>query len=555
MRMRYIALLFTMLLTSHAYAGDARFSFFTYEGQRDERATAQAGAGEYINPILSGYAPDPSIVRVGSDYYLVNSSFAHWPGLPIYHSKDLVSWTQIGNAVDRLSQAQFSGIGVSRGLFAPDISYHEGTFYIVNTCVDCGGNFVITAQNPAGPWSNPVWLGFDGIDPSIFWNDDDKAYVLNNGPPDEKPRYDGHRAIWIQALNAKTLKLEGPRQQIINGGVDISKRPVWIEGPHLLKKDGAYYLIAAEGGTADQHSEVVFRSRNVTGPFTPYAKNPILTQRDLPAAREHPVTSAGHAKLVQTQNGDWWAVFLGVRPYAPDRYNIGRETFLLPVTWKDGWPLILSQGQPVPFVAKRPNLPAQPAPALPTSGDFKYTDELDGQKLSFAWIGIRTPTAPFYALNGGTLVLKPGAPLGDLKSTPAFIGRRQQHHIASITTALTYMPDRDGDRSGLAAVASDEAYLFFGITREQGQTSITLAAPGTTLASAPLRLTSNAPVYLKLSFNGGSGEAAYALTQDQWITLKSGFDATLLDTHRSGGFVGTVVGLYNGQNLNVTSSK
>jgi alpha-N-arabinofuranosidase len=537
---RYGALLLTFCAPGAASASDARFAFFTYEGQRQERAIAQPRPGEYVNPILAGYAPDPSVVRVKDDYYLVNSSFAHWPGLPIYHSKDLTSWTQIGNAVDRASQIKLGDIGVSRGLFAPDISYRDGTFYIINTCVDCGGNFMITAKNPAGPWSDPVWFEFDGIDPSIFWDDNGKAYVVNNGKPDEKPRYQGHRAIWIQELNPRTSKLEGPRAQIVNGGVDISKEPIWIEGPHLFKTNGYYYLICAEGGTADQHSEVVFRSRQVTGPFEPYSGNPILTQRDLPAAREHPITSAGHAKLVQTQKGDWWAVFLAVRPYAPDRYNIGRETFLLPVTWKDGWPTILEHSARIPFVAKKPDLPSQPAPALPTSGDFSYTDNFDSKVLSFAWLGIRAPKVGAYQIKGGDLVL----------STPAFIGRRQQHHIATVTTALTYAPTQDGERAGLAAIASDEAQLFFGIAREQGQTAIVLTDGKQILASAPIQPTG--PVYLKLSFNAGSGEVAYAQTKDRWITLKSGFDATFLDTHRAGGFVGTVIGV---QNLNVTSKR
>ena len=537
---RYGALLLTLCAPWTAFASDARFSFFTYEGKRQESGIAQPGPGEYVNPILAGYAPDPSVVRVKDDYYLVNSSFAHWPGLPIYHSKDLVSWKQIGNAIDRPSQIKFGDIGVSRGLFAPDISYRNGTYYIINTCVDCGGNFMITAKNPAGPWSDPVWFTFEGIDPSIFWDEDGKAYVLNNGNPDEKPRYKGHRAIWIQELNPKTSKLEGPRTQIVNGGVDIAKQPIWIEGPHLFKTNGYYYLICAEGGTADQHSEVVFRSRKVTGPFEPYAGNPILSQRDLPATREHPITSAGHAKLVQTQKGDWWAVFLAVRPYAPDRYNIGRETFLLPVTWKDGWPTILEHGTPIPFVTKKPNLPPQPAPTLPTSGDFRYTDNFDGQALSFPWIGIRSPKPGAYEIKSGDLVL----------SAPAFIGRRQQHHIATVTTALTYSPEQDGDRAGLAAIASDDAQLFFGIAREKGQTSIALIAGKTTLASTPIQPTG--PVYLKLSFDGGHAEVAYAQTQDQWITLKSGFDATFLDTHTVGGFVGTILGV---QNLNVTSRR
>jgi len=550
---RYLLIILAASLSFRAAAGDARFAFFQYEGKRQERAIAQPAVGQFINPIVSGYAPDPSIVRVGDDYYLVNSTFAHFPGLPIYHSKDLVSWTQIGNAIERPSQLDFSGLKISRGAFAPDISFHDGTFYLVNTCVDCGGNFVITAKNPAGPWSDPVWLGFDGIDPSIFWDDDGKAYLSNNGPPNETPRYDGHRAIWMQEFEPKTLKLVGPRAQIVNGGVDIAKQPIWIEGPHIFKKDGTYYLIAAEGGTGDQHSEVVFRSRSVNGPFTPFAGNPILTQRDLSPSRLHPVSSAGHAKFVQTQVGEWWAVFLGVRPYGPDQYNIGRETFLLPVTWRDGWPVILEHGRPVPFIAKKPGLPSQPKPAVPTSGDFAYTEAFDGRKLPLAWIGVRTPKSELYALERGELVLKAGGSMGDTQSTPAFVGRRQQHHIATYTTAITYRPDHDEDRAGLVAVADDNAFLFFGIARRASQTVITLTArataadsrDGRTIATTPIRLSAQTPVYLKISFNGGTYDAAYALREGQWISLLTNQDARFLDSHRAGGFVGTVVGPYN----------
>jgi alpha-N-arabinofuranosidase len=545
---RYAGWIFIAGLCAQAQASDARFGFFKYEGTRMEAPAAQAGPGAYNNPILSGYAPDPSLVRVGQDYYLVNSSFAHFPGLPVYHSKDLVSWTQIGNAIDRPSQVNFSGLGVSRGLFAPDIAYHEGTFYIVNTCVDCGGNFVITAKKPAGPWSNPVWLGFDGIDPSLFWNDDGKAYVLNNGLPDEKPRYSGHRALWIQQFEPKTLKMIGPRTQIVNGGTDLSKHPIWIEGPHLFKKDNVYYLIAAEGGTGEQHSEVVFRGQSVTGPFTPYAHNPILTQRDLPADRKLPVTSAGHAQFVQTQRGDWWAAFLAVRPYAPDQYNIGRETFLLPVTWKDGWPVILEQGVPVPFVAQRPHLPPQAKPALPTSGDFSYRDDFKASRLAFSWIGIRTPAVPFYHLEDGDLVLHAGPPIGNASTTPAFIGRRQQHHNATFTTSLTYTPSQNGARAGLIAIASDEAYLFFGITREAGKTALAVTRNGSTLAAKSLALPAHRPVNLKLTFRGGEGAVSYSLGRNHWTVLKNNIDVSFLDTHKSGGFVGTVVGLYNSQN-------
>ncbi len=540
--LRATAVLLAGTATATASASDApRFSRFTYDGHAQEQV--KVGPGEYRNPILSGYYPDPSVTRVGDDFYLVLSSFAHFPGLPIFTSKDLVHWKQIGNAIDRPEQLNFTGMRTSQAVFAPDISYHAGTFYIVNTCVECKGNFVITAKNPAGPWSNPTWLPFEGIDPSIYW-EGDKAYVVNNRTPNEPPRYDGHRAIWIQEFDWRTGKMVGESTQLINGGVDLSKKPVWIEGPHIFRKDGWYYLTAAEGGTSVNHSQVVFRSRQLRGPFAPFAGNPILTQRDLDPARPNPITSSGHAELVQTAKGEWWATFLAVRPYDGDYYNIGRETFLLPVTWKDGWPIILPKGKAIPFVGKVPDLPKQPAPKIPTSGDFGYVDDFDGTKLAMQWIGVRTPKRPFYRLDRGDLVLGKGTPIGDLSGVPAFVGRRQQHHVATISTTVKFAPDTDGDRAGLAAMQSDRNYLVFGVTRIAGKTVVALytAADGRErlVAAAPIAA---GPVTLTIRADGGTMAFDYQVAGNR-RTLSDKVDARFLSTKSAGGFVGTVVGPY-----------
>ena len=543
MRGRLLPFVALMLSGAVAQAEPARFDRFTYEGRSIEQV--KAGPDQYINPILSGYYPDPSITRVGDDYYLVNSSFAHFPGLPIFKSKDLVNWVQIGNAIDRPSQLDFTGRRTSEAVFAPDISWHDGVFYIVNTCVACRNNFVITATDPAGPWSDPIWLPFEGIDPSIYW-EGDKAYIVNNRAPDEPPRYDGHRAIWIQEYDWRAGKMVGPSTQLVNGGVDISKKPVWIEGPHIFRKDGYYYLTAAEGGTSVNHSQVVLRSKKLRGPYLPYAGNPILTQRDMDPDRPDPIGSAGHATLIQTQNGDWWATFLAVRPYEADFYNIGRETFLLPVSWKDGWPIILPRGEKIPHVAKMPKLPAQPKPALPLSGNFAYVDNFDGEGLSMQWIGIRTPRQPFYRLANGTLELDSGTPLGDLNGVPAFVGRRQQHAIATMSTTLRFTPEKDGDIAGLAAIQSDRSHIVFGISQVGGKKMIMLtsrdnADADTLVASAPL--TAAGPVTLTMRADGGKMAFDYEVDGKQ-ATLKADLDATLLSTHKAGGFVGTVVGPY-----------
>lgn len=540
--LRLLSLAAALVATSAAATDLPRFSRFTYEGRSQEQATASPG--QYRNPILSGYYPDPSVTRVGDDYYLVLSSFAHFPGLPIFRSKDLVNWTQIGNAIDRPGQLDFTGKRTSEAVFAPDISYHRGTFYIANTCVGCGGNFVITAKDPAGPWSDPTWLPFEGIDPSIYW-EGDRAYVVNNRAPAEPPRYDGHRAIWIQEFDWRTGKMIGESTQLVNGGVDITKKPVWIEGPHILRRDGWYYLTAAEGGTSVNHSQVVLRSRTLRGPYVAFAGNPILTQRDLDPARPHPVTSAGHAKLVQTQNGDWWATFLAVRPYEGDYYNIGRETFLLPVTWRDGWPVILPKGKAIPFVAPAPTLPVQPRAALPTGGDFAYADEFDGKRLGLAWIGVRTPKAPLYRLEGGDLVLNSGARLGDLSGVPGFVARRQQHHLATMSTTVQFAPEKDGDRAGLAAMQSDRNYLFFGVTRLEGRPCVALYASedGKERLVATAPMTTTGKVTLTIRADGGTMAFQYAESGAS-KTLKSDLDAKFLSTKAATGFVGTLVGPY-----------
>jgi xylan 1,4-beta-xylosidase len=525
-----------------AQAQPARFTHFTYDGQAP--GDPRPGPGAYANPILAGYHPDPSIVRVGADYYLVNSSFAHFPGIPVFHSRDLVNWVQIGNAIDRPGQLDLVGRAVSEGVFAPDISWHDGLFYIINTCVGCRGNFVITAKNPAGPWSDPVWLGFNGIDPSIFW-DGDKAYVVNNDAPREAPLYDGHRAIWIQEFDHKTLTMKGPRTQIIDGGVDISKKPSWIEGPHMLRRGSFYYLYAAEGGTADNHSEVVFRGPAPTGPFTPWAGNPILTQRDLDPARPHPVTSAGHAMLVQTQKGDWWSVFLATRPYRAGLYNIGRETFLLPVRWQQDWPVILPHGTPVPLVARRPDLPAGRPVSPALTGAIRYVDDFRGKALSGAWVGLRNPARPFYRLERGALVLATGAPLGERGGVPALVARRQQNQTATVSVTVSFTPRQDGDRAGLVALQSDESYVFFGATRLAGRPVVALftrdrGKAETLVATAPLP---TGPV--TLTYRSTGDRLSFAFAQGGKVTrVGPALDAALLSTQQAGGFVGTIVGPY-----------
>lgn len=546
----------TSMLATPAAAQQARFDWFEYRGADPVDRLHKAGPGEYRNPILQGFYPDPSVTRVGDDFYLVTSTFSYFPGIPVFHSRDLVNWTQIGNAIDRPEQLDFKKLGLSRGVFAPTIQAKDGIFYILNTCVDCGGNFVITAKNPAGPWSDPVWLPDleGGIDPSLFFDEDGRSWILNNGPPEGAPQYDGHRAIWIQEFDRVAMKTIGPRTLLVNGGVDFSKKPIWIEGPHIFRKDGWYYLSCAEGGTAVGHSQVILRSKSVTGPFVPAPTNPILTQRDLPEDRANPITSAGHAQLVTTPDGKWWATFLAVRPYQGDYYNTGRETFLLPVTWEDGWPRITRPGQAIPYVHPRPDLAPQPKPKVPTNDAFTVRDEFDGAALPPYWMMMRNPRERWHAFDRGALVLDArAAGLGD-NANPSYLGRRQQHINATAETVVRFEPKRNGDRAGIVALQSDEYWAFLGIAQKDGKPVIALEwrggagqpARGATLGTVPLAAKPGAPIHLRVTAAADKYRFAYATRPEAWTEIGA-LDATMFSTRTAGGFVGATLGVFAGK--------
>lgn len=529
----------------------ARFEWFAYSGADPVRESIAAGADQYLNPILQGFYPDPSITQVGADYYLVTSTFAYFPGIPVFHSRDLVNWTQIGNAIDRPGMLDFGNLGLSRGVFAPTIEHHDGVFYIANTCVDCGGNFIVRAENPAGPWSDPVWIpAVGGIDPSLFFDEDSAVYLMNNDGPPGAPQYDGHRAIWIRQIDPQTLQPISEPRVLIDGGVRFEEKPIWIEGPHIYKHGDYYYLSAAEGGTAEGHSQVILRARHPLGPYEAFAGNPILTQRHMDRARPHPITSVGHADFVQTPDGAWWVTFLGVRPYEGDYYNTGRETFLMPVRWVDGWPIITEGAEAVPYVHARPNLPPQAAPALPTQGDFSVREAFDAP-LGPHWMRMRAQTAPWLSVDDGALRLEPRTISLGARGEPSFVARRQQHMNASAETELHFAP-RGQSEAGLAALQSDEFYVFLAVGAENGARVVRLRRRagdgdperGVVIASAPLPGEANAPVRLRISGRGPLYDFAYAVGDGDWITLARDVDGRMLSTRTAGGFVGAVFGLH-----------
>jgi xylan 1,4-beta-xylosidase len=536
-----------MLMASSVAAGEAQvtYDWFEYTGH-DASRTRVLPRGYYSNPILRGYYPDPAIERVGDKFYLVNSTFTHWPGIPIHESTDLVTWKLIGHALTDPTKYRFDGLNVSRGVFAPSIHHHQGTFYIINTLVDAGGNFFVTAKNPAGPWSDPVWLPqIDGIDPSFFFDEDGKAYILNNGPPAGKPLYDGHRAIWMQQFDLATSKLVGPRRVLVDGGTDITKKPIWIEGPHLYRLNGWYYLMCAEGGTGDDHSEVIFRAKSPWGPFAPYSGNPILTQRDLARDRAEPITNAGHADLVQHPDGSWWAVFLASRPYQGSKFNTGRETFLLPVEWKDGWPVILPPGTAIPAVSPRPGTAARVPPAAPSTF-VTVSSRTEFDALGPEWIQVHVPTTQWFDVttHPGRLTIRPLPVNLDAKRNPSFLARRQEDMKFDAATQLA--PPVAGDvKAGLAAFQSEHHWYFLGVRRETQGLRVELerrAGEDLQRYSSP-PLPSSASIRLRISGDG----ARYSFFYDAgegWKPLRENDDGSILSTEIAGGFVGTVLGPY-----------
>ena len=497
------------------------------------------------NPILPGFYPDPSICRVANDYYLVNSSFAYFPGVPVFHSTDLLHWKQIGHVLDRPSQLNLTNHGISRGIFAPAISFNKGVFFMITTFVDGGGNFFVTSTDPAGPWSDPVWLpGIDGIDPSFFFDPNGKAYILNNGPPpDNKPLYDGHRAIWIQEFDLEANKPVGKREIIINGGTDISKKPVWIEGPHIYRKNGYYYLMAAEGGTSTWHSEVIFRSRSVWGPYEVFDGNPILTQRDLPPDRPAPVTCTGHADLVQTPSGEWVAVFLACQPYSENYYNTGRQTFILPVEWKGEWPVILESGKPIPLEIEFPEAVSSDQLTFAEHSE-NWLDNFDMPELAMEWNFIRTPTEKWYELKDGHLVMQARPVSIDMRGNPSFLGRRQQHARAQFIVAVSLEEGKEME-AGIVAFQNEEHYYRFVVLQDKEGSYLTVNSSDDELSRIILPgYQSGYEVCLRITSFDDLIICEYSLDNVNWSPAGNPLDGKILSTQKAGGFVGTVFGMY-----------
>ncbi|MEO7049776.1 MAG: family 43 glycosylhydrolase, partial [Ferruginibacter sp.] len=393
-----------------------------------------------------------------------------------------------------------------------------------------------------------------------YFDDDGKSYIIyNSDPPDRKPLYSGHRSIKIVQYDIPNRKVIGEEKMLVNGGVDITQNPVWVEAPHIYKINGWYYLMCAEGGTGYNHSEVIFRSKHVDGPYTPGPVNPILTQRDLDTSRKYPVTTAGHADLVETPDGKWYAVFLGCRPYEGDYYNTGRETFLTPVEWKNEWPLInpgfkeIQYQYPVPFASTKKVNNA-------FSGNYTFKDDFKGSMLNERFMLLRNPEAGLYKQNNGFLELPLKQTTAAESGNPAFIGFRQAHLKGDATTSVLFNATKENEKAGLMIFQSEHAFYFLCKSVREGKPVVELYKAATKkdkqpslLASADLK--SNKSLQLKIEANGGVYNFYYAEIKDKWTLLKDNVDGKFLSTKAAGGFVGSLYALYATSNGTVTTNK
>lgn len=548
---RSLMLVFTMLSALVLSAQTAHFSYFKYEG-KDARFEKNIEAKkQYVNPVVSGFYPDPSVCRVGDTYWLVNSTFAYFPGVPIFKSHDLVNWHQVGHVLDRESQLPLKGADIGKGgIYAPQISYNpkNKTYYMTTMNMTTFQVFYVKSKNPEKGWSEPVQMKRGGMDTSFFFDTDGKAYVVYNTRPNGGAKYEAQTAIHMNEFDWKADSIKSKTYELTTGSSCI-EHPTCIEGPHLYKVGKYYYLMCAEHGTGFTHSEVIFRSKSVFGPWENCPNNPILTQRDLPDhQRQDAVTCTGHADLVQTKEGDWWAVFLGCRPYKidtstwePDYYNTGRETFLLPVTWKDGWPVILEKGKAVPTVVNK-KLEEQQV------GNIAFTDKFSSNQLNLRWIFLRNPNMSNYDWKSGTgITLKADTANIYGKESPTAILCRQKNLAFSAETEVNFTPCNNQELAGLVVFQNNENNFVVGVTLLDGKPSLTLTrtegGKQVLMASAVL-LDVKQPVRLKVDANGRSYTFSYALADGVWQTLAKGCDGQNLSTKVAGGFVGTTIGLY-----------
>jgi xylan 1,4-beta-xylosidase len=486
---------------------------------------------KYTNPIILGFHPDPSICSVGEDYYLVTSSFEYFPGIPIYHSKDLVNWEQIGHVLTRESQLQLTrehSYIPSQGIFAPTIRYYNGRLYVITTNITIRKSFYVWADCPDGPWSEPIFIeGLRGYDPSLFFDDDGKVYLTAAGFPGAGPE-----GILQAEIDIKTGKLLNECQFIWEGTGGSSP-----EGPHLYKINDWYYLLIAEGGTEFGHMVTIARSRNPYGPFKSNPNNPILSNR----STKKQIQATGHADLIQAPDGTWWAVFLGIRPVKSTKlHHLGRETNLAPVEWSDeGWPVIGNNGQvEMEHDAKTLQL-SIPQP-------WQEVDDFDDKTLSPVWNFYRNPHENSWSLTEkpGTLTLYGQPCTLNETNSPAFVGRRQQHFNCVVSTLMEFSPNQEGEEAGLTVFMNENFHYDIAKTVQQGKSIILFRRRVGSLWKVENEIEYGEPsVGLIIKATDTCFTFSFATTEGEEKVIGSG-ETSFLSTQIAGGFTGIYFAMY-----------
>lgn len=500
------------------------------------------------NPILPGFRPDPSICRVGEDYYIVTSSFAYFPGVPIYHSKDLAHWRQIGNILTRESQLPLENAGHSMGIYAPTLRYSNGRFYMITTNVSHGNNFIVTAEKPEGPWSEPYYLGEEapGIDPSLFFDEEEDGtvhcYYVGTRPNQKHGvRYNGDWEIWVQELDLETMKLTGKSKKIWKGAMH---HVIWPEGPHLYKKDGYYYLMNAEGGTGPNHSITISRSRSVWGPYEGNPNNPILTHRHL--GKDYPVTAVGHGDLVDDGHGNWYLVMLGSRK-CEGYVNTGRDTYLAKVKWEDGWPVV---NPGVGILEREVELSGEPAETEPESRVYHFFEN----QLPIDCMTLRSPLQEKYDLFQRQGYLRLPALPATLreKASPAFVAVRQEEYFYLASAGMEFEPCNEGEEAGLAVLCDEDHQIHFSKIYRDGKAQIVLwRCLGDTVEELAAEEIEEGFLTLEIRGRGQKTDFYYKINGKDRKLLAADADMSGLSTELAGGFTGCCLGMYassNGKN-------
>ncbi len=506
------------------------------------------------NPILRGFNPDPSALRVGDDYYIATSTFQWWPGVQIHHSKDLVNWHVICRPLDRVSQLDMNGIGDSDGIWAPCLKYHDGLFYLIYTNVmNSHGifkdvhNYMVTAPSVTGPWSEPIFLNSYGFDPSIFFDDDGKAYILNmlwDYRSDAKVR-GKFAGILLQEFSLEEGRLVGEAKNIFKG-TDLGV----TEGPNMMKKDGYYYLFCAEGGTSYNHAETVARSKNIFGPYEVHPQNPLITSV---GDKTKTLQRSGHADVFDTPDGDWFMVHLCSRPKPVEgRKNdscsiLGRETSLQAIEWgEDGWPRLKCGGN-APFeTVEVPDLPEQKWESAPETDDF------DGETLGVQYQTLRKPL-PEELCNTterrGYLRLRGMESLGSC-FTQSLVAVRRTEYICTAETCVEFEPDSFLQSAGLVVYYDTTAYCYVTVTHnEKLGKCVGVIANDNGKFYRPLDILQSVEgakrVYLRAEGEGLTVKFSFSADGENWTYIGEPLDTCMMSDELcgSGGFTGTFVGL------------